>query len=349
MEKKIQVFHYLNQFFGEIGAEEKADTPLEFRQKAVGPGNELASLLGEPFVISTTAICGDNYFQENQENVLKRIAQKLQQEKADIIVAGPAFGAGRYGVASGAVAQYLSDLLGIPALTAFSLDNPAVEMYRRNQNIYILPTTKTVRGMQDALVRMAVFVQKLVREKELGSAKAEGYLPRGIRKVISREKTGARRAIEMLEARLQGRSYTSELVLPVFEQVRPPKPVRELASAQIAFITTAGVVPKGNPDKMKALNTDNWAQYPLELLSGGDYECIHGGINPDYLNERAEYVVPLHTAYKFKERGMIGSIFNNYFVSAGCGGVIKTFQRMGKEMAAVIKEQHIDAVILTST
>lgn len=349
MKKRIKVFHYLNQFFGEIGAEDKADTPLEFQQKAVGPGKELGRLLGESFVISTTAICGDNYFQENQDDVLKRIAQKLQQEKVDLILAGPAFGAGRYGVAGGAVCQYLSDLLGIPALTAFSPDNPAAEMYRRNQTIYILPTTKTVRGMQDALVRMAAFAHKVVSQKELGAAQVEGYLPRGIRKVISREKSGAQRAIEMLEARLQGRSYTSELVLPVFEQVRPPKPVTELASAKLAFITTAGVVPKGNPDKMKALNTDNWALYPLELLSGGDYECIHGGINPDHLNARAEYVVPLHTADKFRERGVIGSIFNNYFVSAGCGGVIKTFQRMGREMAAALKENHIDAVILTST
>jgi glycine reductase len=31
MNRKVRVLHYINQFFGGIGGEEKADTPLQVR------------------------------------------------------------------------------------------------------------------------------------------------------------------------------------------------------------------------------------------------------------------------------------------------------------------------------
>ena len=43
----MRVVHYLNQFFGGIGAEEQAGVGLEARDGAVGPGKLLEQLLGE--------------------------------------------------------------------------------------------------------------------------------------------------------------------------------------------------------------------------------------------------------------------------------------------------------------
>ena len=42
----MRVVHYLNQFFGGLGGEDKAGTPLEAREGAVGPGLLLEQLLG---------------------------------------------------------------------------------------------------------------------------------------------------------------------------------------------------------------------------------------------------------------------------------------------------------------
>ncbi len=42
----MQIAHYLNQFFGGIGAEEHAGMGLEIRDGAVGPGKLLESSLG---------------------------------------------------------------------------------------------------------------------------------------------------------------------------------------------------------------------------------------------------------------------------------------------------------------
>ena len=40
----MRIVHYLNQFFGGLGGEEKAGTPLETRDGAIGPGKLLEQL-----------------------------------------------------------------------------------------------------------------------------------------------------------------------------------------------------------------------------------------------------------------------------------------------------------------
>ena len=42
-EMPMRIAHYLNQFFGGIGAEEQAAAPLEIREGAVGPGKLMES------------------------------------------------------------------------------------------------------------------------------------------------------------------------------------------------------------------------------------------------------------------------------------------------------------------
>ena len=68
MDKPIKIVHYLNQFFGGIGGEEKADIPPEYRSAPVGPGIALARQLGERGNIVGTIVCGDNYFIEHERD-----------------------------------------------------------------------------------------------------------------------------------------------------------------------------------------------------------------------------------------------------------------------------------------
>jgi glycine reductase len=42
----VRVAHYVNQFFGGVGGEEKADAAPELRPGAVGPGALLQQFLG---------------------------------------------------------------------------------------------------------------------------------------------------------------------------------------------------------------------------------------------------------------------------------------------------------------
>jgi len=46
MTMKVKVIHYVNQFFGQVGGEEKADTAPFLKQGPTGPGRLLTNILG---------------------------------------------------------------------------------------------------------------------------------------------------------------------------------------------------------------------------------------------------------------------------------------------------------------
>src|ERR1041385_6891256 len=98
----MRIAHYLNQFFGGIGAEEHAGKELEIRDGAIGPAKLLESLLGNEAKVVITFVGGDNYAVEHQEELTDAVLKKLRGTKVDLFVAGPCVDAGRYGMAAGA-------------------------------------------------------------------------------------------------------------------------------------------------------------------------------------------------------------------------------------------------------
>ena len=52
----LRVVHYINQFYGGIGGEEKADVKPELREGAVGPGLAINGALGDKGEIVATVI-----------------------------------------------------------------------------------------------------------------------------------------------------------------------------------------------------------------------------------------------------------------------------------------------------
>ena len=96
MEKK-RVVHYINQFYAGLGGEDTASVGLSTKDEAVGPGLMLAEVLGAEYEIVKTIICGDNTIAEKPEEIIPQILRIVEDEKADLFVAGPGFNAGCLG------------------------------------------------------------------------------------------------------------------------------------------------------------------------------------------------------------------------------------------------------------
>src|ERR671910_1162811 len=131
MTKKIRVVHYLNQFFAQIGGEEKADVGQGFKDGPVGPGRALQQALGENGDVVATIFCGDNFFAENQEQVIDGVIRQLAEYKPDLLIAGPAFESGRYGIACGAICQAAQEHLNIVTVAGMDEDNVGASLYRK--------------------------------------------------------------------------------------------------------------------------------------------------------------------------------------------------------------------------
>src|SRR2546427_11212379 len=91
----LRVVHYLNQFFAGIGAEDRADTPPDHREGPVGPGRLLQQALGDRAEVVATVYCGDNYAGE-KSGAVDEILDLVAEHRPEIVIAGPAFSAGRY-------------------------------------------------------------------------------------------------------------------------------------------------------------------------------------------------------------------------------------------------------------
>ena len=183
MEKRYRIVHYINQFFGQIGGEESALCRPEFREGAVGPGLAFQKNMGEKFEIVATCICGDNYIAQNTEEAIEEILTGIVKYEPDAVIAGPAFMAGRYGSACGAVCRAVGQRLHIPVVTGMHEENPGVEIYRKD--CYIVRTKDSAAGMRDAAKKMSDLLKRIMDGSQTPTAKEDSYFPRRPKKMAN--------------------------------------------------------------------------------------------------------------------------------------------------------------------
>jgi betaine reductase len=344
----ITVAHYLNQFYGRLGGEAAADAHLTCVEGPVGPGTRLAQLLGPTATLATTLICGDNYAAEQPSEFREAVREALRRCAADVVVAGPAFNAGRYGLACGVVCEVAAEL-GIPSVSAMYPENPGVALYRRST--VILPSAATAIDMERILGRLASIAERLGSGETLGPPWVENYVPHGFRRVALHEHSAAERALDMLAARLRGASVETEVPLPEVARVKPAPGLRGLVDARIAIVTTSALVPRGNPDKLRQSYSTEWRKYSLdglEKLEPGKWESIHGGYDTSSANRNPHVVLPLD-ALRALEGQSYALLHPAYYVTAGVGTAVSAARRMGAEIAAELVAADVGGVLLTAT
>jgi glycine reductase len=300
MKKAI---YYVNQFFGGVGGEDEADFEPVIKEGPAGPGTEFQAAL-KGVEITHTVICGDNFMAGNKDEAIRRITEFLADKKFDLFLAGPAFRSGRYGVSCGEMCRFVHEKYGVPAITSMNEENPGVELYRENP-FYILKGGAGAAKMRQDVAAAAAFANKIVAGEEILWADAEGYFPRGIRKEIFVDKSAADRTVDMLLAKLAGKHYETEYKIEVRDNVVPSKPIANLKKAKIALVSSGGLVPMGNPDRIPGGTCSVWKRYDiskLKSLKTGEFYSIHCGINTDYVNADPEVLVPLSSLREFEKK-----------------------------------------------
>jgi glycine/betaine/sarcosine/D-proline reductase family selenoprotein B len=344
----LRVGHYLNQFFAGVGGEEHANLPPERRDGMVGPGRALQALLGADGRIVSTLVCGDNFFNERADEAHGAVRAWLRDVGLDVVVAGPAFAAGRYGSACAQVCR-LADAAGLPAVTAMHPENPGLLVYRR---AYVVPTGSSAVDMGRALAAMVPLVRKLGARLPLGPAARDGYLPRGIRRPGLREAPGAERAVAMLVDRLAGRPFRTEIPVDAYDAVPPAPPIPDLRRATIALVTSGAIVPRGNPDRLRRCSDTKWARYSLaglEALTPDAFECVHGGFYNQMACDNPNLVLPLDAVRALEREGAFGRLLDFYCATTGNDQRLLDCRRNGAEIAAALVTERADGVLLVCT
>ena len=345
-----RVLMYLNQFFGGIGGEDMASIEPSYKPEIIGPGVGIAAGIKDNAEIVGTILMGDNYFGENEEEAKAFILKTVKEVQPDIFCTGPAFNAGRYGFSCAGACQVVHEECGIPCVSGMYVENPGLEYC---QGIaWVAETANAAAKMRKALPAIANLVNKICTGEEI-LPEVDHYFPKGIRKCIHVDKLGADRAIDMLLKRLNDQPFTTVLPMAEFDEVEPAPPIADLSKATIAIVSSSGVVPAGNPDRLQSASAQQWNKYDvtgMDDLPAGDYYTVHGGYDPMYVNEMPTRAVPLDIMRELEHEGIIGHVFDTYYITTGTGTAVANAKKFGEEIGKELSELGcIDGVILTST
>lgn len=341
----MKVVHYVNQFFAGIGGEEEAGTAPALREGAIGPGKRLDALLGDEHEIVATALCGDDHASGTPEFAAELVEQ-ARAAGAELLIAGPAFTSGRYGLACARIVAAAVEA-GLPALGAMHADNPGVA---EAEGAPLVASGETAREMRPSLERLAAAALKVAAGEELTAEDGRvGTVPRTNRMA---EQSASERAVALVLKRLGGDDEATEIPLPRFDNVTPAAPIADPADALLVLLTEGGFVPAGNPDRLESARASKWIRHSLEGLTSvaeGEFESVHGGFSTQWANADPNRILPLDAARELEQEGAIGTLHGEYFATTGNGTTVADARRFGVEWAAELHQSHIQAAILTAT
>lgn len=341
-----RIVHYLNQFFAGIGGEDKADIGPEKRDGVVGPGLAFQAALKGTADIVGTVFCGDNYINDHSEQALAALLEMIKGYRPDLVLVGPGFNAGRYGVACGMVAKTVAENLEIPVVGGLYPENPGVDMYKRYA--WFVPTANAAAGMRQAVPDMAALAKQLLAGEEVTAA----YIPRGLRRNYFAAERGARRAVEMLLAKVSGQPFVTEYPMPVFDRVPPQPAIKDITRAKLALVSSGGPVPKGNPDRIESSSASKYGKYSLKDIDDftpENGETAHGGYDPVYANQDLDRVLPLDVVKELLAAGEIGALHDYWYATVGNGTSVANAKKFAAAIAEELLSDQVDGVILTST
>lgn len=290
------------------------------------------------------------------DEAVERCLKLLEGQQFVIFIAGPAFNACRYGNARGLMCKAVAEKFHVPAITSMNVENPGVEMYKKDA--YIFQGGKRATAIKEDMTVMAKFADKIATSQTLLPAVMEGYFPRGIRHEVFLEDVGlepvmaADRAVDMLLAKLKGEPYETELPIPKQDLVPIAPAVEDITKVKIALVTSGGIVPSDNPDHIESCSATKWGKYDisgLDRLPAREFKTIHAGYDPEMADKNPNVVEPLDAIRELQREGKLGEVDDFFYTTVGTGTTQGEAARMGREIANELHQRNVQAVILTST
>jgi glycine reductase len=337
-----RIVHYINQFFAGVGGEEEAGAGPGLIEGAAGPGRRLAELLAPDHEVVATVWCGDDV----ASGLAGEIVRLVRTVEPDLVVAGPAFTSGRYGLACARVVAAAQEA-GLASVASMHEDNPGLD---EAGAVPVLASGEVARRMAPSLDRLAAGIRRLLDGEVLTAE--DGRIGKLARRPVVADASAASRAVDIALARLGGDTTATEIPLPRFDRVTPAAPVADASAVMIALLTEGALVPGENPDGLESARATKWLRYSLDgrdALEPGEYMSVHGGFSTAWANEDPHRILPLDSARELEAEGAIGGLFGEYFVTAGNGTSVANARRFGIEWAADLRHSGARAAILTAT
>ena len=153
-------------------------------------------------------------------------------------------------------------------------------------------------------------------------------------------------------ARMGGRDWVTELPIRMPDAVVPAGPIADLSNAKLGLVTTGGLVPKGNPDRLVRGGAKGYLRYSIDgidSLSAEEWESVHRGFYTAIVNENPNYVLPLNVVRDVERAGEVASVYQWILTTSGVGTAVADSRKIGAAMASEFKDAEVDCALLVAT
>lgn len=203
--------------------------------------------------------------------------------------------------------------------------------------------------MKEDVTKMVEFGNKILNDEKLLPAEQEGYFKRGIRHqyFLPDETPAYKRAIDMLLKKINDEEFESELPIPELDTVDIADPVKYLSKIKVTLVTSGGIVPVDNPNRIQSASATRWGKYyikdvdQLQNRRQEAFKTIHAGYDPAAADTDPNRVVPVDAMRQYEKEGKIGKLYHYFYSTVGPGTTQGEAARMGREIAQELKDDNV--------
>ena len=129
----IKVVHVVNQFFAGLGGEEKAGLPVGIVTGSAGAARALSRSSARKRRSFARFMSATIISTSTKTRPCKQFSMPCERPAPEVMIAGPAFNSGRYGLTCVEICNSVAQGLEIPCLTAMHEENPGVGRISRTR------------------------------------------------------------------------------------------------------------------------------------------------------------------------------------------------------------------------
>lgn len=158
----IKVIMFFDQIQSGFGTKDDKMVPLGGIKDLVGPAVMLSPFLkGIDAKVVASLYCGNGTYLNDPDSISKKICDKVDKLKPDIVVCGPAFNYADYAQMCGKIADDINKTTSVKAIAAMSKENENVISKYKDEVLIVETPKKGGVGLNDSLETISKVIKKL--------------------------------------------------------------------------------------------------------------------------------------------------------------------------------------------
>ncbi len=164
----MKIVMIYDQIQSGAGTKDDKMVALNIKQELVGPAIMMEQYLKEiDGNVVATLYCGNGYYMENKEEVIRKLTAMSEKLGADVVMCGPSFNYLEYSQMAAEVAKNINEKTSIKAIAAMSLENEeTIKKYKNEINIVKTPK-KGGTGLNESLKNMCYVAKDMFEGKDV--------------------------------------------------------------------------------------------------------------------------------------------------------------------------------------